>query len=191
MALAAYPHKAMCNVINGEWAVLETMLPIIARHGAAIGTALVYENGIPQTVPERLFVARRIVKAAEAHGIPRADIMMDAVCLPTAVAPDTMRTTLETLKAFRDELGVPTLLGNSNAGHMMPKSGILDLAYFAASVSWGLDVAMIDPFTPLLPWMTRAMDFLMGVDPAGKAFLNLYREERRKQATADPAGVAP
>lgn len=177
-ALGTYPHKALCNSVTGERENLRTMLPIIARHGAAIGTGLVYEGGVPKTVPERLMVARRIVEAAEAYGIPRADILIDAVCLPASVAPGSMRITLETLKALREELGVPTLLGISNAGHLMPQPRMLDLAFFAAAVSWGLDVAMIDPRTPLLPWITRGLDFLTGVDPAGKGYLNYYRGQR-------------
>lgn len=177
-ALAAYPHKALCNSVTGERENLRTMLPIIARHGAAIGTGLVYEGGVPKTVQERLMVARRIVEAAEAHGIPRADVLVDAVCLPSSVAPGSMQVTLETLKALHEELGVPTLLGISNAGHLMPQPRMLDLAFFAAAVSWGLDVAMIDPRTPLLPWITRGLDFLTGVDPAGRGYLNYYRGQR-------------
>ena len=175
LALAAYPHKAMCNSVNGEWANLKAMLPIVAKHGAAVGTGLVYEQGIPQTVTERLYVARRIVKMAEEHGIARQDVMIDAVCLPSGVAPDSMRVTLETLKAIHQELGVPTLLGISNAGFMMPKPRLIDLAYFIAGVSWGLDVAMIDPFTPDLPWLARTMDFLTGVDPYAQEYLAYYR----------------
>ena len=177
-ALAAYPHKALCNSVTGEHENLRTMLPVIARHGAAIGTALVYEGGVPKTVQERLMVARRIVEAAKAHGIPAEDVLIDAVCLPASVAPDTMRVTLETLKALHEELGVPTLLGISNAGHLMPQPRMLDLAFFAAAVSWGLDVAMIDPRTPLLPWITRGLDFLTGVDPAGRGYLSYYRGQR-------------
>ena len=177
-ALAAYPYKAMCNSVNGELRNLEAMLPIVARHGAAIGTALVYEKGVPRTVEERLFVARRIVSAAEAHGIPRQDLMIDAVCLPSGVAPDSMRVTLQTIQALHDELGVATLLGISNAGFMMPNPRVIDLAYFIASAAWGLDVAMIDPFTPHLPWLRLAMDFLMGIDPHAKGYLDHYRATR-------------
>ena len=151
------------------------MLPIIAKHGAAIGTALVYEQGIPQTVKERVYVARRIVEMAEEHGISRQDVMIDAICLPSGVAADSMRVTLETLKAFHDELGVPTLLGISNAGFMMPNPRMIDLAYLIAGISWGLDVAMIDPFTPYLPWLARTMDFLTGIDPYAQEYL-AYRD---------------
>jgi 5-methyltetrahydrofolate--homocysteine methyltransferase len=168
----------MCNSVNGEWHNLKAMLPIVARHGAAIGTALVYEKGVPRTVEERLFVARRIVSAAEAHGIPRQDLMIDAVCLPSGVAPDSMRVTLQTIQALHDELGVATLLGISNAGFMMPNPRMIDLAYFMASAAWGLDVAMIDPYTPHLPWLQLAMDFLLGTDPYAGQYLSYYRANR-------------
>ena len=181
LALSAYPHKAMCNSVNGEWHNLRSMLPIIAKHGAAIGTALVYEQGIPQTVVERLYVARRIVTMAEEHGISRRDVMIDGVCLPAGVAPDSMRVTLDTLKACHEELGVPTLLGISNAGFMMPNPRLIDLAYFIAAVSWGLDVAMIDPFTPFLPWLAHAMDFLTGIDPYAQDYLAYYRANSLNQ----------
>lgn len=180
-ALNAYPHKALCNCVTGQREVLETMLPVIAAHGAAVGTALVYENGVPETVEERLTVARRIVEAAEAYGIPREDVIIDAVCLPSAVHPDSMRTTLETLTAVHRELHVPTLLGISNAGFLMPDSGTIDLAYFLAAVSWGLDVAMIDPQTPLLGREHRAIDFLVGKDPYAKSFLAQYRARTAKE----------
>lgn len=185
LSLDAYPFKAMCNSVNGEPENLRAMLPVVARHGAAIGTALVYEGGVPKTVAERLLVARRIVHAAEAHGIPRQDVIIDAVCLPSAVAPGSMRVTLETIKALHEELEVPVLLGISNAGYMMPNPRMVDLACFLASVSWGLDVAMIDPSTPLLPWLSKAGDFLNGVDPVGKGYLDYYRKMR----VAKPEGI--
>ncbi len=181
-ALAAYPGKALCNTVTGDRENLKTMLPIIARRGAAVGTALVDERGVPQTVAERLRVARRIVAAAEAHGIPREDVLIDAVCLPSSVAPDSMRVTLETLEALRETLGVPTLLGISNAGHLMPEPRMLDLAFFAAAVSWGLDVAMIDPRTPHLAWITRGLDFMLGVDRYGRGYLAHYRAARRARS---------
>lgn len=194
-ALAAYPYKAMCNTVNGEWTNLKLMLPVIAKHGAAVGTSLVSEQGVPETVKDRLAVARRIVEAAVGHGIPRADVMIDAVCLPGAVAPGSLLVTLETIRAIREELGVPVLLGISNAGFMMPNPRLIDLAYFIAAASRGLDVAMIDPVTPYLQWLSPAMDFLLGTDPAGRGYLGVHRAAKRTSASeASPApltGIRP
>ena len=193
LALAAYPYKAMCNTVTGEWDNLNAMLPVIAEHGAALGCALVYEKGVPQTVRDRLMVARRIVEAGLAHGIPRADIMVDAVCLPAAVEPGNLNVTLETIRAIHAELGVPALLGISNAGFMMPNPRLIDLAYFISSAACGLDVAMIDPLTPYLPWLSPAMDFLLGTDPAARGYLARYRATkgmRRPELGAAPPSSA-
>ncbi len=191
LALAAYPYKAMCNTVTGEWDNLNVMLPLIAKHGAALGSALVYEKGVPDTVADRLFVARRIVEAAVAHGILRADILIDAVCLPGAVAPGNMIVTLETIRAIHEELGVPTLLGVSNAGFMMPNPRFIDLAYFIASVAWGLNVAMIDPRTPLLQWLSPAMDFLLGTDPGARGYLGTYRAANGRPPGRDSSKITP
>ncbi len=184
-ALQAYPYKAMCNCVNGELANLQTFLPVIARHGGAVGTALVDEQGIPQTVAERLKVGRRIVDAVESHGISRKDLILDGVCLPLAVAPDGMMTTLETLRAFREELGVPTLLGVSNAGYMMPNPRVIDLAVFVSAVTWGLDVAMIDPMTPRLDWLGRAADLVAGRDDYAREYLHYYRSSTQAGGEKD------
>jgi len=121
---------------------------------------------------------QRIVEAAEAHGISRHDVILDAVRLPSSVEPDSMRMTLETIAAFHRELCVPTLLGIGDAGFLMPETGLIDLAYLTAAVSWGLDVAMASPFTPLLAEEIRAIDFLMGKDAYARDYLAHYRAYR-------------
>ena len=175
-ALDIYPHRVMCNCINGEWETLEIMLPIIAKYGGAIGTALVDENGIPDTLERRLSVARRILQASVEAGIPKEDVIMDAVCLPSGVVPDSMALTLKTIQAFRKEVGVATLVGSSNIGYMMPKQLMIDAVYFIATVAHGLDVAMISPYTPNIEWLMATIDFLMGIDPYASRFLELYRQ---------------
>ena len=175
-ALAQYPYRTMCNCITGERKSLEEMIPIIAEYGGVVGTAIVDEEGIPQTVEGRMKVGSRVVEAAEKHGIAREDVALDAVCFAAGAVPDSMRVALQTLRSFKEELGVPTLLGISNAGFMMPRPSILEISYFIAAVSWGMDVAMISPYTPQIEWFREAMDFLMGIDPYASSYLRLYRE---------------
>jgi len=75
----------------------------------------------------------------------------------------------------RSELGVATLLGTSNAGVMMPQPEILDLAYLIAAASYGLDVSMTNPVTPMVEGMVNAIDFLLGTDMYGKGYLSWHR----------------
>lgn len=177
------PSKALCNFINGEDENLKTLLPIVAKYGGAVGTALVDDKGIPDTLPERLRVAKKIIDAAESLGIPREDIAIDALCLPAGICFGSARLSLETMRAFEDELGVSTLLGISNVGHMMPNPGILETVLCILAAGYNLGVAMVDPQMPYFEWMHNSVNFLTGLDEHGEGYLKYYRATKK---TAPP-----
>ncbi len=176
-ALAAlHPYKALINSITAERASLETLLPIAAQHKAAIiGMPIGDLHGMPKDVDGRMDEARVILDAAARQGIPKDDVVMDAICLAAAVEPGSMLVTLETLRRFHEELDVATVLGVGNAGHGMPKRLQIELAYLIAAIPWGLDAAIIDPRMPLLIEATRAADFLSARDPYGLRYIKHYR----------------
>jgi hypothetical protein len=89
-----------------------------------------------------------------------------------------MQVTLETLKAFHQELNVATTLGIGNAGHGMPTPPLIDLAFLIAAVPWGLDSALVDPQTPFLIEEVRAIDFLTARDPYGLRYIKYYRSKK-------------
>ena len=80
--------KAVVNSVNGKAEVLETVLPLCKKYGAAVVGLCMDENGIPQDWRGRVAIARRILDAALAHGYagldlpivnPNQSAMMDAV----------------------------------------------------------------------------------------------------------------
>lgn len=182
-ALAALrPYKTLLNSVTAERASMDALLPLAARYGAAIvGMPIGDAHGMSRDVVGRVAEARTLIETAARYGIPREDIIMDAICLASAAEPGSMQVTLETLKAFHEELGVATTLGIGNAGHGMPEQTHIDLAFLLAAIPWGLDSALVDPRTPLLPELTRAMDFLTARDPYGKGYLQQYRVKRKRE----------
>ena len=177
------PHKALINSVSAEADSLEALLPLAKKHGAAIvGMPVGHQYGLPKTVEGRLAEARVIVDAAEQHGIPRDDIVIDAICLASSAEPGSMQVTLETLYALRQELGVATVLGIGNAGFGMPDQTRIDLAYLLAAVPWGLDAALVDPATPGLIEGVRAIDFLTERDPFGRRYIQHYRAKQKQAA---------
>ena len=176
-ALAALkPHKALINSVSSEPDLLAALLPLAKRYGAGVvGMPVGHGPGLPKTVEDRLEGAEVILRAADEAGVPREDIIIDAVCLASAVEPDSMRVTLETLTALHERLGVATILGIGNAGHGMPNPTRIDLAYLVAAVPWGLDSALVNPATPGLLESVRAIDFLSGRDAIGRRYIQHYR----------------
>ena len=75
--LAAYQGKALVNSVTAEDERLEEILPLVARHGAAVIGLANDETGIPETPQQRLDLARKIVSAAGDHGIAPEDVVID------------------------------------------------------------------------------------------------------------------
>ena len=179
---ALRPYKVLINSVNANPEVLENILPLAVEFKAAVvGIPIGMAHGVPNTVEGRLAEARIILEAARAVGIPKEDLVIDAICLAAAATADSMRVTLETLSALVGEVGVTTLLGISNAGYGMPTPTYIDLAYLLSAVPWGMHAALVNPFTPDLIETTLAIDFLANRDPDGKRYIQFYRQEKKTQ----------
>jgi 5-methyltetrahydrofolate--homocysteine methyltransferase len=178
-ALAALrPYKAMINSVTAEAESLEGLLPIASEYGAAlVGMPIGDRYGLPKDAAGRISEARVIIERAADYGIPKDDIVIDAICLASSAEPGSMNVTLETLRRLHEELDVATTLGIGNAGHGMPWKTHIDLAYLIAAVPWGLDSALVDPHTPHLIKQVRAIDFLTARDPYGTRYLAHYRSQ--------------
>ena len=176
-ALDGYAGKALLNSIVLERPVLESLLPMVQKYNMAVIAMLVDDVRIPETWQERLSIARKILEVTDDAGISRDDIVFDCVCLAASAMPNSMRVTLDTLRAVHEELGMSTLLGIGNAGFGMPEQTRLDLLYLAIAASWGLDAALVDYHTENLALYTQGVDFLTGRDPFGQGYIDLVRQK--------------
>ena len=79
--LSAYQGKALVNSVTGEDERLEAILPIVARHGAAV-IGLANAEDIPMEPERRVEIAKKIVSVAGDHGIPPEDVIIDPLAMP-------------------------------------------------------------------------------------------------------------
>ena len=84
--LGAYQGKALVNSVTGEDERLEAILPIVAKHGAAV-IGLANDDEIPMEPERRLEVARKIVSVAGDYGIPPEDVLIDPLAMPVGAEP--------------------------------------------------------------------------------------------------------
>src|SRR5690348_11425570 len=105
--LSAYQGKALVNSVTGEDERLEAILPLVAKHGAAV-IGLANDDEIPMEPERRVEVAKKIVSAAGDHGIPPEDVVIDPLAMPVGAEPRAVTLFLETLRLLREELGVNT-----------------------------------------------------------------------------------
>ena len=178
--LAGYQGKALVNSVTGENERLETILPIVAHHGAAV-IGLANDDEIPMEAERRVEIAKKIVSAAGDHGIPPEDVIIDALAMPVGAEPRAVTLFVETLRLLREELGVNTTCGAGNTSFGLPGRHTLGAAFLAVAQSHGLTSAIMDSRRPEMVEAVRATDFLLGRDEWGAVWIRMYRE---KQAAA-------
>lgn len=177
------PYKSIIWTVTAEQSMLEILLPIAKKYNAVIAgmpTGL-SGSGVPMTVEERIAAAKKIIDSCLDFGIPKEDIVIDAICMPVALLQkNSFRVTVETI-AILHEMGITSQLGIGNAGSNMPDRDSIHSAYLLGALSWGLDAAFINPGIPGLISSVRAMDMLTERDPDCRRFLKHYRSSLPKQ----------
>ncbi len=178
--LSAYQGKALVNSVTGEDERLEAILPIVARHGAAV-IGLANDDAIRIEPEERLAIAKKIVSAAGDFGIPPEDVVIDPLAMPVGAEPRAVTAFVETLRLLREELGVNTTCGASNTSFGLPGRHTLGAAFLSIAQSHGLTSAIMDARSPQCVEAVRAGDFLLGRDEWGARWIAAHRA---KQAAA-------
>jgi 5-methyltetrahydrofolate--homocysteine methyltransferase len=173
--LDAYEGKALVNSVTGEDDRLELILPIVAKHGAAVIGLTNDETGIPETAEKRLEIARKIVSVAGDHGIPPEDVVLDPLAMTVGADPQAVRITLDAIEMIRDELGVNMCLGASNVSFGLPERHTLNAAFLAMGSAHGLTSAIMNALSEECVRSVRASDLMLGKDEWGANWISAHR----------------
>jgi 5-methyltetrahydrofolate--homocysteine methyltransferase len=185
--LSAYEGRALVNSVTAEDDRLSEILPLVARHDAAVIGLANDETGIPETPSKRLECARKIVEVAADYGIARDDVVIDPLAMTVGADPSAVKTTLETISLIRDELGVNMCLGASNVSFGLPRRLALNAAFLPMAMAAGLTSAIMST-VPVCVDAVRAADLLLGHDEWGASWIAAHRA---RQATVPEAARVP
>ena len=181
--LSVYEGKALVNSVTGEDERLEEILPLVARHGAAVIGLANDETGIPETAQQRLDIARKIVSAAGDHGIPPEDVVIDPLAMTVGADTEAVKITLQAIGMIRDELGVNMCLGASNVSFGLPQRHALGSAFLPMAMAAGLTSAIMSCNRQVVD-SVRAADLLLGHDEWGARWIAAHRERQAQEAAA-------
>ncbi len=182
--LRVYNGKPIVNSVNGEQKVLDAVLPLCRKYGAAVVGLTLDEKGIPLLAEERLAVARRIVAACDNAKIPREDIYIDCLTLTASAQQKEVAETLHAVRMVKEELGVRTVLGVSNISFGLPNRELLNHSFLTMAAAAGLDLAIINPNIGSMMDAVRAADLLLYRDKKAKRYLEVYADTAKPQPTA-------
>jgi 5-methyltetrahydrofolate--homocysteine methyltransferase len=179
--LSVYEGRALVNSVTAEDDRLNEILPLVARHGAAVIGLANDETGIPETPEKRLECARKIVSAANDHGIATEDVIIDPLAMTVGADTEAVTITLNTIRLIRDEIGVNMCLGASNVSFGLPQRHVLNAAFLPMAMTAGLTSAIMSTASVCVE-AVRASDLLLGHDPWGTNWIAAHRARQAAEA---------
>ncbi len=196
-ALALYPGRGIINgnnLENGRERI-DQIMPIAVKHGAAVLSMTIDEQGMAHSRDKKLAIARRITDIAlDEYGLSPEDLIFDDLTFPLTTGQEELRDdaveTIEGIRLIKEKIpGVMTALGISNVsfGVGAAARGVLNSVFLYHAVKAGLDMAIVNPahITPYfeIPPEQRAIaeDLIFNSDADALPRFIQYFEENEVQ----------
>ncbi len=200
-ALALYPGRGIINgnnLENGRERI-DQIMPIAVKHGAAVLSMTIDEEGMAHSRDKKLAIARRITDIAlKEYGLSPEDLIFDDLTFPLTTGQEELRDdaveTIEGIRLIKEKIpGVMTALGISNVsfGVGAAARGVLNSVFLYHAVKAGLDMAIVNPahITPYfeIPPEQRAVaeDLIFNSDADALPRFIQYFEENEVQLAGD------
>jgi 5-methyltetrahydrofolate corrinoid/iron sulfur protein methyltransferase len=170
--------KAIMNSIMARPERYEVMLPICAEYGANMIALMWGPNGMARDANERAELVTELMMAAQAHGIPMADIWVDPIVTPVNIQQEQLMNNLgffdmlpDIAAAIDPEGGLCkstnglSNVSNGNPDHLRP---ILNQTYMIMLQRKGMYSSIVDAFDPVIMDICRGkrqdiVDLVYGV----------------------------
>lgn len=174
--LDVYKGKALVNSVTGEEERLEAVLPLVAKHGAAVVAISNDETGISEDPDVRFEVAKKIVDRAADYGIGHEDVVVDPLVMPIGAMPTAGQQVFRLTSRLREELKVNTTVGASNISFGLPHRIGINAAFLAMAAASGLTSAITNPLEAGIRQAVLAANVLNGNDPDCVSWIKTFRQ---------------
>ncbi len=174
--LSVYQGKALVNSVTGEDEVLERVLPLVAKYGAAVVAISNDETGISEDPAVRFAVAKKIVERAADYGIHHSDVVVDPLVMPIGAINSSGVQVMDLVRRLRTDLKVNTTCGASNVSFGLPNRNGINAAFLTMAMAAGMTSAITSPLHAEVMQAVRGGDVMLGHDPDCANWIRAYRE---------------
>lgn len=182
--LRAYNGKPIVNSVNGNREVLEQILPLCKKYGAAVVGLAMDHNGIPQTAQARCDIAKRILDTALEFGLPKEDVYIDCLTLTVSAQQEQAVETLEAVRYVTQVLGLHTVLGVSNISFGLPAREHITVSFLTQAMYAGLDLPIVNPNQKAIMDAVTSFRVLSGQDKDSEQYIARFAGEGSASAPA-------
>lgn len=169
--------KPIINSITDEKERYDAILPLILEYNTGVIALCMDDNGMPETVEDRVEIAVRIIGKLKDRGIKPQDIYVDPMIRPIGTGSHYGIIALETIRLVKERHpDVHIACGLSNISFGLPGRKVLNQAFLIAAMAAGMDGAILDPLDKRLMTYLYATQAILGKDEFCMGYLSKYRE---------------
>lgn len=169
--------KPIINSITDETARFNAVMPLAVQYKTGIIALCMDDNGMPETVEDRVTIAERLIEKLTKEGLPLSDIYIDPMVRPIGTDPSYGTAVIETIRKVKTEFPeVHIACGLSNISFGIPARKLVNQAFLVATMAAGMDGAILDPLDKKLMSFLYATEALLGIDEYCINYLEKFRE---------------
>lgn len=183
-AMRIYNGKPLVNSVTAKKASMEAIFPLAKKYGGVVIGLTITEEGIPDTVSDRVAAAKIIIDTAKSYGIEKKNIVIDPLTMAVSADQRAALITLEALSRISSELGVHTSLGVSNVSFGLPQRERATSAFFLMALQCGLNAAIMNPLSDSMMGAYRSFCLLSGQDSSCMNYINAYHDQSHSSVSS-------
>lgn len=175
-ALEKVENRPVINSISNEEDKARAREVAADSDAEIIGLAM-GEEGMPETVEDRLNETEALLEKCDSLGIEEDQLYIDVIAMTIGSNQEQGQYVIDSVREIKEKFGVKTNIGLSNMSFGLPDRALINRTVFAMLLEAGLDAALIDPTDEPMMDTLKAAEALLGVD---KNCLNYLKYKRGK-----------
>jgi len=178
-ALTVHKGTAMINSISLEKERYDKLVPIVAGTDLKVIALCMSDDGMPETVNDRMAIAEKLVNGLLQNNVKLENIYVDPLVQPLSVNKTFGVNFLDAIEKIMAAFeGIHTVCGLSNVSYGLPNRMLLNQLFMVMAIAKGLDGAIVNPLDKRMMANIIAAEALAGKDEFCANYLAAYREKR-------------
>ncbi|MFP4349771.1 MAG: methyltetrahydrofolate cobalamin methyltransferase [Thermodesulfobacteriota bacterium] len=177
--LAVHKGTPMINSISLEKERYDKLLPILAGTDLRVIALCMSDEGMPETVEDRLKIADKLVNGLIQKNVKVENIFVDPLVQPISVnntfGVEFLDSVEEIMKRFP---GIHTACGLSNISYGLPARKFMNQTFMVMAIAKGLDGAIMNPLDQKMMANIIAAEALAGKDKFCMSYLKAFRAKK-------------
>lgn len=178
-ALSVHKGTPMINSISLEKARYDALMPIIAGTDFKVVALCMSDEGMPETVDDRLRIADKLINGLLQNNVDIDNIYVDPLVQPISTNKDFGKGFLDSVEQIVTRFkGVHTMCGLSNISFGLPNRLFLNQAFAVMAIAKGLDGLIVNPLDKRMMANMIGAEALAGRDEYCMNYLKGHRAGR-------------